>query len=550
MILTPTLRSTAPSALAWGGFVATFSGVIGGSFARLVSMPAERAGFKTMLAGMSAQTTAVLPPVRDAGTLGGYAWWFLFGFMPLTLGAWALLAGTAASRGDDERGLLEQWIGAAVPRWRIVVEQTTAFAVAAGGALILISIPLVVASQVSGAGLSLGGLALQCVNALAMLLVLYGLGALAGHLLPTRRVATGTAALVSLALFLLNGFGRTLHWLDGARWISPFYYWDRSDPMVPGGAMVYPALGALTGILVVLIALSVWAFTRRDLRDVPFRVMTAWRTRTVLRIQSSNPLLRSPALAGLWSQRTGIVIWGIGIGLYAGLDISIVKPMVAVFRSPHAGVLSMQGKLVFGFGKADPYAGFIGQGWFPVACLLLGVHAATQVSRWASDDTEGRLEMTLAASVSRTRVITQRLSTLLAASLVLVAANHVAVLIAAASQGISLDGGRLLQSSALVLPFAMACGGAGAAVAAWRPRIAIGVLIALLLGSYLLTLMAGPMFAPNLPPDWFMNLSVFKLYGVPLTDGPYWGGLWATLAIAVAGFAAAVLALNRRDVGR
>jgi hypothetical protein len=45
------------------------------------------------------------------------------------------------------------------------------------------------------------------------------------------------------------------------------------------------------------------------------------------------------------------------------------------------------------------------------------------------------------------------------------------------------------------------------------------------------------------------NLSAFKLYGQPLTDGVDQSGLVIMLAIVVVGFSASAIVIQRRDVG-
>jgi len=50
-------------------------------------------------------------------------------------------------------------------------------------------------------------------------------------------------------------------------------------------------------------------------------------------------------------------------------------------------------------------------------------------------------------------------------------------------------------------------------------------------------------------PGWALNLSVFSLYGTPLTSGVDWTGLWIMSAITIGGFAGGALLMQRRDVG-
>lgn len=57
----------------------------------------------------------------------------------------------------------------------------------------------------------------------------------------------------------------------------------------------------------------------------------------------------------------------------------------------------------------------------------------------------------------------------------------------------------------------------------------------------------GPLFKW---PDWALDLSVFRLYGTPLTSGVYWTGLYAMVAVVVVGFGIGLIAMRFREVGR
>jgi hypothetical protein len=58
---------------------------------------------------------------------------------------------------------------------------------------------------------------------------------------------------------------------------------------------------------------------------------------------------------------------------------------------------------------------------------------------------------------------------------------------------------------------------------------------------------AVPIF--KTPPEWFLDLSALHLYGSPMVDGIYGQGTAILAAAALAGFAIALVALQRRDVG-
>ncbi len=95
------------------------------------------------------------------------------------------------------------------------------------------------------------------------------------------------------------------------------------------------------------------------------------------------------------------------------------------------------------------------------------------------------------------------------------------------------------------MPFTLIFAAVGALLAARAPRATVGILGAFTFASYLLTQL-GPIFKL---PEWTLNASAFKLYGQPLAQGVDQTGLVIMLGIVVAGFAASVIAAQRRDVG-
>ncbi len=59
-----------------------------------------------------------------------------------------------------------------------------------------------------------------------------------------------------------------------------------------------------------------------------------------------------------------------------------------------------------------------------------------------------------------------------------------------------------------------------------------------------------PLLAPLLNwPSGTLNISLFHLYGQPLTSGLYWTGLWIMVAIVAVGLGGAVAAMRVREVG-
>jgi len=183
--------------------------------------------------------------------------------------------------------------------------------------------------------------------------------------------------------------------------------------------------------------------------------------------------------------------------------------------------------------------------WFSTLLLLVSLFVVVQVNGWAADDAEGRLEMILSAPVSRGRVVVERIAAVVVACAVVVAVSSVAVYLTAASSGISLPRGRFAFASAAVLPVVYAFAGIGHAFVGWRPRVAVVVLGALAVVGYFAQQFT-PLFAW---PDWVNDISLYALYGTPMSKDD-WGGIATLIAIGTVGTAIALFVMRRRDVGR
>src|SRR5919109_181378 len=75
---------------------------------------AERAAFGKSMTLLAAQFTVIVPEPLRPDTVGGYVQWRAYGFAALVFGIWALASAVGASRGDEERGLVETVFAAGV----------------------------------------------------------------------------------------------------------------------------------------------------------------------------------------------------------------------------------------------------------------------------------------------------------------------------------------------------------------------------------------------------------------------------------------------------
>ncbi|HEX6547718.1 MAG TPA: ABC transporter permease subunit [Candidatus Dormibacteraeota bacterium] len=519
-----------------GGFLLSFA--YGGAYNQAAgTTDASRAAFGRTISLAAKQFAFLVPIPVHPETLGGYEQYKWLSSAVILFAIWAAVAAVGAARGDEERGLTEQWLASGLTRGRLLVARTAAF----GLALLFVAVASVLGisavAPLVHSDANVGGELLKAVSMTAGVLAAYGLVLLLAQLPAERQTATSFGVGILVLLLIVNGLADTI---DSATWIgavSPFHWMERTSSAAPGGS--FDLLGTL-GLAVaaaVFVAGAAAVFQRRDLGGG----LIAWGRRTGVagRVAAVNPLLRTPITEGLWEQRVGLLVWTFSTLVVGALMVSVSKSVSdALLSDPRLGAMFARA------GAGSVYATMLGFIWFGFALLILAGYSVVQASRWAAQDQEGRVEMLLTAPVSRTMVVIDRAVEFATASLLVVAGGYVGVATELPRSGLGLDAGRVFTASALMWPFALAFGGLGVALASRWPRIAVPALAAFAVAEYVLGDLAPILGAPG----WVANLSIFHLYGNPVASAPSWPPAFWMALVFVVGFGAALLLMRRRDL--
>ena len=501
--------------------------------------PAAHAAFGAATTALARQVAYLLPLPLHPETLSGYVQWRVFGALPLIVLIWAALSASGAARGDEERGLVGAWLAAGVTRPRLLLWRAGLFVLGAVALGLLTGVATDAGAAAAGDSIPIAGILGETVALGALAAACYGLVLVVAELVGNRRTAAGAGGALLAALFLLNGLSRTVNSHSPIVWLSPFHYYDRSDAVAPGGAVDWPATAALLGIASALVGLAIALFVLRDLESAALRPPAG--SRPPRHLPSANPLLRIPVVAELYDQRIGLSAWIAGTAL-AAVFITSIAAQTGDFISSAPGMAAYAAALG---GSAQLTRAIIGSIDYAITASLLSIYALTVVARWAADDQEGRLELVLSQPLPRWRVVIVRIAALACGSLLIIIAASVAVAIMAPSQHITVTTADLFRAGAPLVPLALLFGTVGATIAARFPRLAVGVLGTYLAASYLI-FQLGPFLNW---PAWSLDFSVFKLYGNPLLSGIDWTGLLIMSAVALVGFGAALLVMQRREVG-
>jgi ABC-2 type transport system permease protein len=499
---------------------------------------AERLAFARSMEVLGAQLSYMLPIPDHLDTLAGYLQWRAFGSIVLILGIWAVISSTGSGRGDEERGLVEQWLAAGASRTRYIATRVFVFMLVATFAIAATLVLTYVAGRSAGEPLPLAGMAAIGLDLLVTTLVCFGVGLVVAQLVTTRRAAGFSAAGLVIALFLINGASRTSD-VGAIRWLSPFYLYERSKPLTGEGTLDVGAVSAMVVAALVLITLAVTAFVRRDLGGTAVTRVSG--TSRPITAPSRDPLLRIPVVALLRQQWLWIATWIIGLTALSAFLASIIKTVIDTLTSSATPVM----RAYFERAGLSGYDSFVGAIWLSTLMLILSAYAIVQVQSWSADDAEGRLATILSAPVSRARVILERLIAMLVAVGLICVAAGTAVYMVTASQSIELDRSKLALATALVALIPLAFAAIGQLLAVWRPRIALVLLSTIAVVSYFLVEFT-PLFGW---PEWVANLSLFSLYGMPMSGEVNWSGMAGLLGVTVVGTIGALIAVQRRDVG-
>jgi len=283
---------------------------------------AARAQFGQEIEALGRQLSYLAALPMRADTLGGYLQWRMYGaFLPIIFAFWGFMAGSGVIRGDEERGLLEQWLAEGVSRRRLVGVRSIAFLLVSASAIGLTSIVTGLGSAVAAEPLPASSLALASLPLLGLTLTCFGVGLIAGQLASTRRGAAGLAGGFLLAIYLVNSLSRTAAWLRPFRVVSPFFYYDRTTALVPGGTFDLGATLVLFVAGLALTAIGAAAFVRRDL-GAP---LVRRRARLVPAVApKADQLLQLPVLRSVYEQRLGLVAWLVGVASMAVLFLSLI----------------------------------------------------------------------------------------------------------------------------------------------------------------------------------------------------------------------------------
>jgi len=533
-----TVRDSWRAALLVGGIASLFMVGTGApyGFAPEFSTVELRRLFVAGLTSLPPALRGLLGEPINLETMGGFLSWRVGNTLPVLLGLWPVIALSGTLAGEAAKGSLD--LLASTPQAR----RTIALEKLAGHVTAVILAMLLLATTIWVVGAAFGSLPGDEIPASAALgqVTLYGVmmlsvGGVAFATAPwlgrTRALALGL--IVLFASYLIYSYATLSPVIDALKPLSFFSWTAGHRPMA--GVTDWPSVAILAGITVVLFAVGVAGFVRRDLGSM---ANVGW-----LRLPSLPAGITGPFARQL-SDRTGIALaWGLGIGLYGALIVASAQAfsdmigglpqIAALIESIYPGLDLTQPSAVlqltfFGFGS-----------------FIIGLAGASFLAGWATDENRRRLEVVLSTPRSRASWATRSGLGVIAAIGVVTVVIALIIGIATATQ----EGNVVDPVIGVGILGLAAAGFAGVGLAVGglvRSSLAAGVTAALIVATFLLDTLGAALKLPQ----WVLDLSIYKHLGQPMAGIYDPVGLVAAAIMLVGGLALCTVGLRRRDIGR
>jgi ABC-2 type transport system permease protein len=398
-----------------------------------------------------------------------------------------------------------------------------------------------------GGEFGLGDALLFGLNVALVCAVIGGIALLISQFTQERGPAAGTTAGLLLIFIVLDMVHRVVPNTEWISRFSPLYYYNLSKPLVPGHGANAGAMLLLLAVAVVLSGAAVWLFARRDVGGtVP---LPRWLRLPERRASQALPV-GDWSLRSVYARSIGVIAvptfwWTLGIAGFAGWMVFAVQQMEATLSkmiSSSPTITNIINDL--GVGGATITASFLSAMFFFLPLLLMAF-AVTQVSRWSSDEQDGRLELVLAAPQARLGVILARFAALASATIVIGVITLLASAGAAAATGLTLDTGNLAAATLGIIPLGLLIAAIGYLASGWLRTAADTGLLSFLLAAWFFISFVGPELKL---PDATLRLSAFYYYGTPLLHGLQVTSVLGVLAVAIVALGLASMRFMRKDI--
>lgn len=544
-IWSATLRAYRVPVLAWGIGLGV---MVMGTAAASTSISS---GLSGQAASKLLQTISFFGEPVAIATPQGYTTYKILGLLPLFLGIWTVIAGGYLTRGEEERHSLDLLLGEPVSRLRALSEKVIAFALGTLIIGLLVALGLMLGLAAAKLPADPGGSLLAGLNFAISAFVYGALALFISQFTRRSGAAAGIAGAYMAIDFVVAGAARTT---NGLGWLGRFtinFYSELSKPIIADYGANFGAMLVLVVASVVLVGASFWLFAHRDVGDVtPLLPRGASLAVSVPPATAVARAERDGSLRGIVSRTLGanwttIAWWAFGLGAFAVYAVFIAKAALSAIMD----VLSKSAVMahLFSGDNMSTNNGFVAGIIFSFAPFVAVLAAIFFALNWASDLDRGQMETTLSnAPVARWRLPLERYIMVIVGSIAIGLATFIGGWLGSVMTGLKLDVGALLGASLAMIPLMLL---AGALVFALAGKLGSGTILGLVGGlaslSFMMELLRS-FFSKT--PEWIMNLSIFHVYGQPMTSSVNWTGTIVLLILAAILLAIATWLFTQADL--
>ena len=479
--------------------------------------------------GGNAGLTAIVGAARRLDTIGGFVAWRVFGLLIIVGAVWGLLAATRLLRREEDAGRWELLLAGQTTRRHATVQAIAGLA--AGWAVLwaLTAALTVVAGSRASVGFPVSASLFYATAATASAVMFLAIGALASQLTPTRRQANGLAAAVFGVAFLIRMVADGVTGLAWLRWVSPLGWVENLHPLTGSEPL------ALVPIVLLTVGTAGAAVILAGRRDLGAAVLARHQS-----AKASTRLLRGPAGLVIRLERWVALAWIGGLAILAAI-FGVVARSAAVGNVAVEAIEQQVSRL--GGHPGGATTAWIGYEFLYLAALV-AFAAAAQISAARGEEADGHLDNLLARQLNRGTWLAGRLgfgvALVLAAGLATGVGGWIGV--AARHGGIGLAA--MMQAGLNVAVPALFILGVGTLLYGLLPRLAVPILYAVILWSFLIEIIGSSITSNH----WLLDTAILSHLGpVPATTLNWTAITWLT-GLALTAALAGVAAFNRRDL--
>lgn len=183
---------------------------------------------------------------------------------PLIFIIYGVILGAGAIGREEDRGTAELLLTTPVTRRRIVIDKALAFVLVLVALGVVLFVSLLIGSELFEMSLGAVEVAAASVQSTLLATTFGGLALAISAALGPRGHAAAITGAVAFASFILYSLAPVVESLDKVQKASPFYWYQADNPIANGFNLGHT--GVLIAATVVLIAVAVWLFDRRDVQ--------------------------------------------------------------------------------------------------------------------------------------------------------------------------------------------------------------------------------------------------------------------------------------------